>query len=67
MKQWARLLLVFLLCTGGCRGGGLSWKFVKRDIAKRYDDVPHMTVDTLAATNMSACLQVRWETLKSGI
>jgi rhodanese-related sulfurtransferase len=46
------------LVAVGCSGGGMSWKFVKRDIPKKYPEVPHMTVESLAATNRAGLLLV---------
>lgn len=58
MKRLAILWAVYSLVAVGCSRGGMSWKFVKRDIAKTYAEVPHMTVESLAATNRAGLLLV---------
>ena len=58
MLRRVTVMLGVCMVAMGCSGGGLSWKFVKRDIAKSYADVPHMTVDALAATNWQGLLLI---------
>ncbi len=43
-------LFLFILATTSF-GGGLTWKFVKYDIKRKYSTVPQMTVQELASTN----------------
>ena len=64
MKTIIIIFSLLVITANNCTGGGLTWKYVKYDIKRKYPHVQQMTVSKLAATNLTTYLLIDVRTAK---